>query len=128
MLETTERHGNETGPTSIKEQATADVSPRAHDQIRRSCFPLGVPGRAERSARLPSNYKMPSPLGAITEREGVSRQRLNQVLKLAFLSPDLVGKILDGRQPEGLTMDRLSRSPRLDLWKDQRDWAARLAD
>ena len=67
-------------------------------------------------------------LGAIAEREGVSRQRLNQVLKLAFLAPDLVGKILDGRQPEGLTMDRLSRSPRLDLWKDQRAWVACLAD
>lgn len=65
--------------------------------------------------------------GAIMAREGVSRQRFNQVLKLAFLAPDLVARIVRGEHPEGLTADSVMRARRLDLWTDQRVWATRLS-
>ena len=40
-------------------------------------------------------------------------------VRLAFLSPDLQAAILDGRQPAGLTLDRLLGSPPALLWSEQ---------
>jgi hypothetical protein len=42
-------------------------------------------------------------------------------MRLAFLAPDIVEAILDGRQPLELTAERLIRNSRLPIsWPEQR--------
>ena len=42
-------------------------------------------------------------------------------LRLAYLAPDIVTAIIDGRQPPGLTANTLMRNTRLPLrWEAQR--------
>jgi hypothetical protein len=53
--------------------------------------------------------------------EGISRSYLTRVARLAFLVPDIVGAILEGRQPTSLTAARLIRITQLPLdWSEQR--------
>ena len=53
-------------------------------------------------------------------REGLTRHHIRRLVNLAFLSPQLVEAILQGRQPAALTVTRLTE---LDLpldWSEQR--------
>ena len=53
-------------------------------------------------------------------REGLTRRYIRRLVNLAFLSPQLVEAILQGRQPAALTVTRLTE---LDLpldWSEQR--------
>jgi site-specific DNA recombinase len=59
---------------------------------------------------------------AIAKREGVTQRRIPHLVDLAFLAPDIVRSIVEGRQPPSLTTDRLIRSKHRMLWSDQRDW------
>ena len=53
--------------------------------------------------------------------EGVTRSYLIRILRLAFLSPNVVEAILEGRQPEQLTADTLTLKVNLPLdWREQR--------
>ena len=45
----------------------------------------------------------------IATAAGVSKRRLMQLVDLAFLAPDIVGRILDGRHPTGLSSDSIAR-------------------
>ena len=45
---------------------------------------------------------------------------MSHILRLTLLAPDIVEAILDGRQPERLTLD-LMRKPFAVEWKEQRD-------
>src|SRR6202165_5674451 len=59
-------------------------------------------------------------LRELAERDGITRRYIRRLVDLAFLSPDLVEAILQGRQPIELTATRLTG---LDLpldWADQR--------
>jgi hypothetical protein len=65
----------------------------------------------------------------LVRRHGVDQGDVSRILPLAFLAPDIVERILEGRQPVELTADRLKRA-RLPLsWTEQRrllgiaDWA-----
>jgi hypothetical protein len=44
---------------------------------------------------------------------------VRKIVRLAFLAPALQAAILDGRQPAGLTLERLIQSPPALLWDDQ---------
>ena len=44
---------------------------------------------------------------------------LRRLVRLAFLAPDLQRAILAGRQPPGLTLERLMRTPMPGLWSEQ---------
>jgi site-specific DNA recombinase len=58
-------------------------------------------------------------LQELAKREGITRRYIRRLLCLAFLSPELVEAILQGRQPVELTATRLSE---LDLpmdWTEQ---------
>jgi hypothetical protein len=56
----------------------------------------------------------------LASRDGVHQADVSRILPLAFLAPDIVEAILDGRQPVELTAARLKRL-RLPLsWADQR--------
>ena len=53
--------------------------------------------------------------------EGVSPSYVTRLLRLAYLAPDIVTAIIDGRQPPGLTANTLMRNTRLPLsWEAQR--------
>jgi hypothetical protein len=57
---------------------------------------------------------------AIANREGVSQRRIANLVDLAFLAPDVVRSIVEGRQPPTLTADHLIKSRHRILWSDQR--------
>jgi hypothetical protein len=44
---------------------------------------------------------------------------VSQILECAFLAPDIVAAILDGRQPEGLIWKKLTRHVPMN-WVEQR--------
>jgi hypothetical protein len=59
-------------------------------------------------------------LQALAKRDGITRRYIRRLVGLAFLSPELVEAILQGRQPVALTATRLTE---LDLpldWTEQR--------
>ena len=61
--------------------------------------------------------------GSITEMaaaERIERGYLGTLLRLTLLAPGIVERILDGRQPESVTLPRLS-SPFPTTWVEQRD-------
>jgi site-specific DNA recombinase len=55
----------------------------------------------------------------LAESAGVSRMHARRVLRCAALSPDLTYKILEGRHPVDLTLEKLTRNLPLD-WEQQR--------
>ncbi len=61
---------------------------------------------------------------AIGDREGTTQRRVASLVNLAFLAPDIVRAIVDGRQPATLTADSLIRSRHRPLWADQRVWVS----
>ena len=59
-------------------------------------------------------------LERIAAREGINSSYATRLLRLSFLSPDIIRMILDGRQPPGLTARRLLSDTRLPIaWADQ---------
>src|ERR1700757_3479084 len=60
-------------------------------------------------------------IGALAQREGVSRSYFTRLVRLSYLAPDITQAILDGRQPRDLTAEKLLDHSRLPLaWHDQR--------
>jgi DNA invertase Pin-like site-specific DNA recombinase len=62
-------------------------------------------------------------LGELAAREGMSGSYVTRLVRLAFLAPDLLTAIMDGRQPKGLTAAALLRECRRGLppdWREQR--------
>ena len=58
---------------------------------------------------------------ALAERHGVDKGDVSRILPLAFLAPDIVEAILDGRHPVDLTAYRLKRIHTLPFdWQEQR--------
>ena len=55
----------------------------------------------------------------LAKAEGINRSYLCRVLRLTLLAPDLVEAILEGRQPEGLTLT-VAMQPLPVVWKEQR--------
>ena len=61
------------------------------------------------------------PFVALAKRQGVSPSYFTRLLRLSYLAPDITEAILDGRQPPGLTADKLLAHSRLPLdWHEQR--------
>jgi len=56
----------------------------------------------------------------IAVRTGTCRKRLTKLVKLSWLTPDLVRRMLDGREPDGLTPQRLLDADLPTRWADQR--------
>ena len=60
-------------------------------------------------------------LTELAERQGVDRTDIGRAISLAFLAPDIVEAIFDGRQPVELTAARLKRVRDLPVsWAEQR--------
>jgi site-specific DNA recombinase len=61
------------------------------------------------------------PLDAVAREEEITASYATRVVRLAFLAPDIVSAILAGKQPAGLTANKLMADTRLPLdWRDQR--------
>jgi hypothetical protein len=59
---------------------------------------------------------------AIAHREGIGKQYVSRLIRLAFLAPSIVERIVEGRQPPELTAQAL-RTGHLELplaWEAQR--------
>lgn len=57
----------------------------------------------------------------LARHEGIAAPYLTRVFRLAFLAPEVVEAILDGRQPRDLTLQSLlGQLP--DEWSSQIDW------
>ena len=65
-------------------------------------------------------------LDEIVEQETTSRRRIQQVIKFAFLAPDIVQMIIEGRQPISLTSEWVLRNSLPGDWQDQRTLIATL--
>jgi hypothetical protein len=53
------------------------------------------------------------------QKTGFDERHVSQILECAFLAPDIVEAILDGRQPENLTWKKLTRHMPI-IWVEQR--------
>ncbi|MEM8742249.1 MAG: recombinase family protein, partial [Pseudomonadota bacterium] len=62
----------------------------------------------------------------IAEADGVSKRRVQDVASLALLAPDVLGSIVQGEQPEGLTTDYLIKTRFPAIWSKQREQFAAL--
>ena len=61
------------------------------------------------------------PLEAIANEEKITASYATRLVRLAFLAPDILAAILAGKQPPGLTANKLMADTRLPLdWRDQR--------
>lgn len=59
-------------------------------------------------------------VSAIADREELTRSYVTRVLRLAFLSPDVLKSLLDGKAPAHLTTDRLTATDAAPArWEDQ---------
>ena len=68
-------------------------------------------------------FEEPSlPLKEIAAEKAISSSYATRVLRLAFLAPDIVTSILNGKHPPQLTANRLIDDTRLPLdWTAQRE-------
>lgn len=64
--------------------------------------------------------------GEIAETEGISKRRIQQLIELAFLAPDVIRDVRHGMQPVGLTSDWLMRHAFSPIWTEQREQFAAL--
>jgi site-specific DNA recombinase len=61
------------------------------------------------------------PLEEIAHEEKITASYATRLVRLTFLAPDIVAAILAGKQPAGLTANKLMADTRLPLdWRDQR--------
>ena len=59
-------------------------------------------------------------LTEIAKREGIDKPKVTRLLRLAFLSPQTLRQIRDGKQPVGVTVKTLTREHDLPLlWEEQ---------
>jgi DNA invertase Pin-like site-specific DNA recombinase len=76
---------------------------------------------ARRRLALYTNPHRPMTISEIASREAVNLGDVSRSLQLAFLAPEIVEAILDGRQPVSLTATQLRRLENLPLcWDEQR--------
>jgi site-specific DNA recombinase len=79
-----------------------------------------------RAQRWLSEVRAGRSLDAIAAADGITRSRITQLLPLAFLAPDIVGSLVAGTQPPGLTMKWLSTHELPPCWQKQRRLVASL--
>ena len=65
-------------------------------------------------------------LTMIAKTEGTTNDRVYQLIDLAFIAPDIVRDVLDGKQPLGFTSDWCVRRTLPGSWQDQRALIATL--
>ena len=64
---------------------------------------------------------------SLARREGLCNHYATRLLPLAYLAPDLVEEILEGRQPRNLTLSAFTSEPLPLDWSRQRERFRELA-
>lgn len=59
--------------------------------------------------------------GEISEAKGVSKRRIQHLIEVAFLAPDIIRSVHEGKQPVGLTSEWLKRHAFSPIWAEQRE-------
>jgi DNA invertase Pin-like site-specific DNA recombinase len=62
----------------------------------------------------------------IAATEGTSKRRIQQMIDLAFLAPDVIRDVMEGKQPIGFTSDWCLRHDLPGAWNEQRQLIATL--
>ncbi|MBF0185846.1 MAG: hypothetical protein HQM06_15865 [Magnetococcales bacterium] len=76
-------------------------------------------GRAHRWLKMLESGHVAS-MRELAEQEKIDSSYMSRILRLTLLAPDIIRAILDGRQPESLTLaDLLEPLPM--LWSEQRE-------
>ena len=57
---------------------------------------------------------------ALARDVGVTNRYVRKLLPLAFLAPDIIDAVLDGRQPRDLSLETLANTSIPRCWEDQR--------
>ncbi len=70
--------------------------------------------------------KVGKTLSEIATAAGTSNHRVQQLIELAFLAPNIVKDVLDGHQPSSFTSNWFRRHGLPISWQDQRDLLATL--
>ena len=78
--------------------------------------------RAHRWRRLLESGECASII-ELAAAEKIDRAYLCRVLRLTLLAPEIVEAIMDGRQPEGMTLPALMKGFSVE-WEGQRAWHA----
>lgn len=60
-----------------------------------------------------------STLTALAEKENVAQRYICDLIKLAYLAPDIIEAVIEGKTSSGLTLDRLKKGLSID-WNKQR--------
>ena len=56
----------------------------------------------------------------IVSKEGVDKNYVSRIIPLAFLSPQLIESIMEGRHPVNLTLEKLTKQVKIPLnWQEQ---------
>ena len=71
-------------------------------------------------------YTSPTANSASTTEDAIPTDRVRKAIRYAFLAPDIVRAIVEGRQPVGLTSSYLLHHPLPDDWEKQRALIATL--
>ena len=79
--------------------------------------------KIELALRWFEEVKVGASIKAIAAREGLTQDRIAQMLRLAWLDPAIVEATVSGRQPERLTADAIFKAPHIAFWGEQRAWA-----
>jgi site-specific DNA recombinase len=66
-------------------------------------------------------YGRAASLAEIAQRAGVTARYVRRLLRLAFLAPDIVEAIAEGRQPAELTVQRLTYTTLPAEWAAQKE-------
>lgn len=84
----------------------AEVAP---DRPRVDSALVKAIARAHRWQRMMESGEYAS-LTELAEAEKINRSYVSRVLRLTLLAPDIVEAILDGRQPEGVTLEAVMKA------------------
>ena len=60
----------------------------------------------------------------IARANKVDGSYVSRMIDLTLLAPDIIGAILDGNEPSGLSLARLTGNPLPLIWEEQRRWGS----
>ena len=96
------------------------VIPPGHQQEMQPRLNAPLIKAVARAHRWKHRFSGEAPsISAIAREEGVTKRYVARIMRLAFLAPDIVEAILDGRQPADLELERLLRGIPV-AWPEQR--------